>query len=109
MTVDGRVETVGSKLGIPQMMARRYFDEWAKERKDKEAAERELLSRCLKKYIDSLEEQRLWGSLIPGRASREDLETLQKQIDKCWRLLSAPERMNKEDKEFLIAEYSSKV
>jgi len=90
-------------------MARDYFDEWTKERKDKKAAERELLSRCLKKHIDTLEEHRLWTSLIPGRASREDLETLQKQIDNCWRLLSAPEQMNKEDKQFLIAEYSSKV
>jgi len=45
-------------------------------RKDKEAAERELLRRCLKKHIFTLEEERLWGSLVPGRASREDLEIL---------------------------------
>ena len=103
------METVSYKLGIPQATAHNYFDEWAKERKDRKVAEKELLRRCLKKHIDRLKEQRLWASLIPGRASKEDLETLQKQIDDCWRLLSAPEQMSKEDTEFLIAEYSSRL
>ena len=104
-----RVETVSYELGIPQATAHYYFEEWSKERKDKQAAERELLKRCLKKHIDRLEKQRLWASLIPGRASKEDLGTLQKQIDDCWRLLSVPEQMSKEDREFLIAEYSSRL
>lgn len=104
-----RVETVGSNLSVPQTMAHHYFDEWAKERKDKKAAERELLRRCLKKHIDRLKEDRLWGSLVPGRASREDLEILQKQISGCRQLLSVPEQMNKEDREFLVAEYSTRL
>jgi hypothetical protein len=104
-----RVETVSDKLGISQATARHYFDEWAKERKDKKVAEKELLAQCLKKHIDRLKEQRLWAGLIPGRTSKEDVEKLQKQIEDCWRLLSAPEQMSKVDKEFLITEYSSKL
>lgn len=104
-----RVETVSCELDIPQAMARHYFDEWAKERKDKKAAQTELLRRCLKKHIDRLKEDRLWGSLVPGRASKEDVEALQKQIDSCQQLLSTPEQISKEDREFLITEYSSKI
>jgi len=104
-----RVETVSYKLGIPQATARHYFKEWSKERKDKQAAEMELLSRCLKKHIDRLDEQRVWAGFRYGRSAKEDVERLQKQIDDCWRLLSTPEQMGREDREFLIAEYSSKV
>jgi predicted transcriptional regulator len=104
-----RVETVSYKMGISQATVRHYFREWAKERKDKKAAEVELLSRCLKKHIDRLEQQRMWAAFRYGRSATEDVERLQKQIDDCWRLLSTPEQMGKEDREFLIAEYSSNL
>ncbi|MCL0039147.1 hypothetical protein M1N46_02790 [Dehalococcoidia bacterium] len=100
-----RVETISYKLGIPQTMAHHYFKEWAKERKDKEAVERDLLKRCLKKHIDRLVERRLWDGVL-GRLSKEELEADQKHIDECWRLLAAPEQMCQEDKEFLITKYS---
>lgn len=104
-----RVETVGYKLGIPQGTARHYFMEWARERKDKQAIERELLGRCLKKHINRLKEQKAWAAFRYGRSAKEDLERLGKQLEDCWHLLSAPEEMSKEDKEFLIAEYSSNL
>jgi hypothetical protein len=103
-----RVEEVACKLGIPQAVAGRYFDEWGKERKDKRATQRELLRRCLKKHIESLKERRLWVGLRPG-STEEDLEALERQIDDCRRLLSHPSKISKVDREFLIAEYSSKV
>jgi len=103
-----RVEEASCKLGITQAVAGRYFDEWGKERKDKQATQRELLRRCLMKHIERLKEQRLWAGLRPG-CSEEDLERLERQIDDCRSLLSRPSKIRKEDREFLIAEYSSKV
>ncbi|MCL0058399.1 hypothetical protein M1O47_01745 [Dehalococcoidia bacterium] len=93
------------ELKIPETRIRRYFQEWAEERKDKEAVERDLLKRCLKKHIDRLVEERLWGGVF-GRLSKEELEAAQKHIDECWQLLAAPEQMCQEDKEFLITKYS---
>ncbi|MCL0066000.1 hypothetical protein M1N79_03895 [Dehalococcoidia bacterium] len=100
-----RIETVTHKLNIPQATIRRYFEGWAEERKNKDAVERELLKRCLKKHIDRLVEERLWGGVF-GRLSKEELEADQKHIHECWRLLAAPEQMRQEDKEFLITKYS---
>ncbi len=59
-----RVETISYKLGVSQATAHHYFDEWVKERKDKKVAEKELLTRCLKKHIDRLEERRLCSIII---------------------------------------------
>ncbi|MBT9147891.1 MAG: hypothetical protein DDT32_01658 [Syntrophomonadaceae bacterium] len=103
-----RVETVGCKLGIPLETIRGYFEVWAKERGAKQVADMELLKRCLKRHVDRLEEDRLWGG-VSGRMSREQLAASQKGIDDCWRLLSAPEQMRKEDREFLIAKYSPTI
>ncbi|MCL0056453.1 hypothetical protein M1N81_02685 [Dehalococcoidia bacterium] len=91
-----RIETVSHELKIPETRIRRYF---------KEAVERDLLKRCLKKHIDRLVEERLWGGVF-GRLSKEELEADQKHIHECWRLLAAPEQMRQEDKEFLITKYS---
>lgn len=104
-----RVETVSYKLGISQATARHYFDEWAEERKEKKAAERELLRRCLKKHIDRLEERRQWAAILPS-SSKEHLRELEQEIDFCRHFLfPAPSKISKEWKEFLIAEYSSQV
>lgn len=103
-----RIETVGHKLKIPLARIRHYFDEWAEERNDKEAAERELVKRCLKEHIDRLEEDRLWDGVM-RRASKGELAVLQRGIDDCWRLLSVPEQMRREDREFLIAKYSPTI
>jgi hypothetical protein len=60
------VEEASCKLSIPQATAYHHFEEWAKERKDKRAIQRELLRKCLKKHIDRLKGQRLWVALQPG-------------------------------------------
>ena len=104
------VEEASFELGIPQAKAFHYFyfQEWAKERKDKQAAERELLRACLKKHIERLKERISWARFFPS-TPKERLEELEGEIDYCQYLLSAPSKINKEWREFLIAEYSSKV
>jgi hypothetical protein len=104
-----RVEMVAYKLGITNATARHYFDEWAKERKDREAAERELVKRCLEKHIGILEDQRMWTSYRYGRSEQEAVDKLAKEIEDCRRLLIFPERITRENKEFLIGEYSSRI
>ena len=102
------VEEVSFGLGIPQTEAFHHFQEWAKERKDKRAAERELLRACLKKHIERLKERMSWARLLPS-TPKERLEELEEEIDYCQYVLGTPSKINKEWREFLIAEYSSKV
>jgi predicted transcriptional regulator len=102
-----RVEAVSCKLGISQKTISHYFDEWAKERGDKQAAETELMRRCLRKHIDRLETQRIEGALS-HRLSKEGIKELEGQIESCQRLLADPSKISKEDKEFLFAEYWSR-
>ena len=104
-----RPEQVSHKLAISQATAFHYFDEWSRERGEKRAAERELLRRCLIKHLDRLKERKLWAAISPS-SSEEYLRELEQEIDYCRHyLFPAPSKINKEWKEFLITEYSSKL
>jgi hypothetical protein len=104
-----RVESVSLEIGIPEAMARHYFDEWAKARKDKKAAEKELLMGCLKQHIHRLESQRAWVALFPWSGYQEKAELLEKQIEYCRHLLTSPKEISKDEQEFLITKYSSEL
>jgi len=103
------LEEVRFKLAIPQPKAFEYFQAWAQERKDKEAAERELLRACLKAHLERLKEQRLsyaFRPLGPG-SYKDELDKLEKQIDYCQHLLNSPTEIDDESKQFLLTEYSA--
>ncbi len=103
------LEEVSFKLAIPQPKAFDYFQEWAQERKDKEAAERELLRACLKVHFERLKNRRLCYAFRPfGPDSyKDELRQLEKQIDYCQHLLNNPTDIDDESKQFLLAEYSA--
>lgn len=103
-----RVEEVSFKLGIPQATVFHHFQEWAQERKDKRALERELLRACLKRHIAELKDDLSWARLWSS-TPKEQLEELKRRIDDCQRLLATPSRIAKPDREFLLAEYSARV
>lgn len=103
-----RTEQVSFKLAIPQRKAEHFFDEWAKQRGEKQAAETELIRRCLRMHVKGLQEQRMWIAFSPRPSDRQAMVELGKQIGDCQRLLANPCMISKEDKEFLIAEYWSK-
>jgi vacuolar-type H+-ATPase subunit I/STV1 len=103
------LEEVSFKMAIPQPKAFDYFQAWAQERKDREAAERELLRACLKVHLERLKDRRLCYAFRPlGPDSyKDELRELEKQIDCCRHLLNNPTDIDDESKQFLLAEYSA--
>ncbi|GEM_PF-3319601 len=101
-------EQVSLKLSIAQEEVLCYLQEWAQERKEKRVLERELLRACLKKHIEILQQRMSFAHLLPS-TSQETLQELERLIKNCQRLLSAPSRISKADREFLLAEYSARI
>ena len=101
------LEEVGFKLGFNQEEAFKYFKEWAKMRKQRQAIQTELIKKCLKKHIDGLEEHIFWSNLHWKKD--KDIEEARRQIEHCRRLLVNPSKISNEEKSFLISEYSSRV
>ena len=102
------VEQVSFKLGIAETIAFGYLQEWSDMRKEKTALKRELLKACLKRHIAKLKNSLSWVCMLPstpeGRA-----EELERQVADCQRLLASPSRITKQDRDFLLAEYSAAV
>ncbi len=102
------VEQVSVKLGIAETIAFGYLQEWSDMRKEKTALKREFLKACLKRHIAKLKNSLSWVCMLPstpeGRA-----EELERQVADCQRLLASPSKITKQDRDFLLAEYSAAV
>ena len=103
------LEEASFKLAIPQPKAFDYFQEWSEERKEKQAAERELLRACTRLHIQTLKDRIAWLAFRPPDSYQDELKEIQMQIHHCQHLLSAPGEINTEWRELLLAEYSAKV
>jgi hypothetical protein len=102
------MEEVSFKLGLPEATLLQYLQEWGQERKDKAIVKRELLRACLKRHIGELKNRQTWARLLPD-APEGRMEELENQVSDCQRLLAVPSRISKQDREFLLAEYSAAV
>ena len=102
------VEQIKFKLGISHREVIQYFQQWVEERNDGRAVRREMLLQCLKEHIKELKSSKSWARILsstpPGAA-----EDLDRQIGHYQNLLSAPSRINKAERGFLLAEYSAKI
>lgn len=75
--------------------------------KQKPSVQTELISKCLNKHIEGLEEQVIQSDLLGSKVV--GVEDVRRQIRYCRRVLDAPLELCKEEKEFLLIEYSSKI
>jgi len=100
------IEEVSLKLGINQKDAYNHFKDWGEMRKQKQLVQAELLKKCLKRHIDFLVEQIFWSGHVAGRITKEGIEELRRQVDHCHYLIGDLSKLRKEEKAFLISEYS---
>ncbi len=100
-------EEATEKLAVPKQTTVRYFKEWGKEKANRQAVERYLVIKCLKKHIDHIQEQITWCRMLP--LEKKYLPELEEQMAGLQQLLRDPSKISKGDKRWLIAEYSSKV
>ena len=103
------LEETAFKLALPQPKAFDYFQQWAEERKDKQAAERELLRACARCHIEQLEFRIEWFAGRPPESYQEELKEIRREIKHCHHLLNAPDEIKAEWRQFLLAQYSAKV
>jgi Arc/MetJ-type ribon-helix-helix transcriptional regulator len=107
------IEEVALKLSFTKETVNRYFMEWEKEReitKDRKTIERELVLKCLKKYIEKIRGGIAWYQIMPDTLdNREKLTELTKQKEYAENLLRYPARISKYDRQKLISDYSSEV
>jgi len=102
------VEQVKFKLGISHREALRCFQQWVEERNDGRAVRREMLLQCLKEHIKELKNSKSWAHVLSSTQPGA-VEDLDRQIEHYQRLLSALSRINKAEREFLLAEYSARI
>jgi hypothetical protein len=100
-------EEAAEKLGLTKKTASDYFENWAKGKKDKQITQRILLVKCLKKHIEYVRQQISWCQLLP--IYKEHLPELEEQKVGLQQLLADPAKISKEDKQWLLTEYSSQV
>ncbi len=98
-------EQVRFKLGLLREVTFRYLQEWGDIRKDQRTVDRELLKECLKRHITKLRDDLSWARIWPS-TPEERKEELERLIGDCQRMLVAPSKITKADREFLLAEYS---
>lgn len=102
------VEEVSFKLGLPEAELLQCLHDWRQEREDKPVIRRELLRACLKRHIDELKNRQSWACFLPSTPEGR-VEELETQIAGYQRLLAAPSKITKQDRDFLLAEYSAAV
>ena len=100
-------EEVAEKLALSKKNAFGYLENWAKEKGDREAIEKVLVTKCLKEHIRKVQRQIVWCQMLP--LEQKHLPELDKQMDGLQQLLRDPSKISKDDKQWLITEYSSQV
>jgi len=103
------LEEAAFKLALLQQEAFDYFQQWAEVRKDKQAAERELLRACAREHIKKLEFDIAGFAFRSPESYQEELKEIRSEIKCCQRLLNAPDEIKAEWREFFLAQYSAKV
>jgi len=101
-------EQVRFKLGISRREALRYFRQWAEEHRDSRAIKREMLRQCLKEHVRKLKNDRSWARLWPS-TPQEAVDEMDRQIEHYQRLLGAPSKLSKAERQYLLAQYSATV
>jgi hypothetical protein len=94
------IDEVRFKLGIGRAEVSRHLKEWSELRGEREKLQTELLKKCLRNYILSLQEN------IQYRLVGRNLEEAKQRLEYCRRMLSDPAKLTEEEKTLLIAEYS---
>ena len=97
-------EEVSFNKKITQKEAYEYFKQWGKLRKQHQAIKTELLKRCLQEHISRLDEQVMWAKFRGYKPG--GLDEPERTLEQCRRRLTDLSMLSKEEKSFLIAEYS---
>ena len=74
-------------------------------RKRKEEVQTDLLKECMQKHVEWLQGV-LSASDIYERGTKDGIKDLKKQLSYCSVVLSNPLELSKEEREFLLIEYS---
>lgn len=94
------VDEVTYKLGMTRAETSQHLKVWCEMRGEKEKLQAELLTECVRKHIDWLQEQIYW------RATKGALEEAKGQLERCRNFLIDPTIITEVEKRFLLAEYS---
>jgi len=97
-------EEVSFKSKISQKEVYEYFKQWGKLRKQHQAVQDELIKRCLQEHISRLDEQIMWAKFRGYKPG--GLDEPERTLEQCRRRLTDLSMLSKEEKSFLIAEYS---
>jgi len=101
---DWSTEEVSFNKKITPKEAYEYFKQWGKLRKQHQAVQDELVKRCLQEHISRLDEQIMWAKFRGYKPG--ELDEPERTLEQCRRRLTDLSMLSKEEKSFLIAEYS---
>jgi hypothetical protein len=102
-------EAVAEKLSLAKKTASDYLENWAKGKKDKQLVEQMLVVKCLQEHRRYVQGQIRWCRLFPWQYNENQVNELEEQLESLQQLLGDPSKISQDNKQWLLAEYSSRV